>query len=83
MLLEAQDTTGNKTVIAELRVKEGADQGAVASAIVAALNNSARKDVMITELTACLEMCLATDNLTWDAEHDSDVVLKRIKRSTK
>jgi hypothetical protein len=82
MVIEAQDKSGAKNAIAELRVKEGADSAAVATAIVTALNNGARKDALIAELTACLEMCLASDNLDWDTEQDCDVVLKRAKKTT-
>jgi hypothetical protein len=79
-LIEAKDATGVKTAIAEIRARAGADTPALAEGIVAALNDASRKDTMINELTACLEMCLASDHLKWDAEHDSEITLARAKK---
>ena len=67
------------TNIIELRGANAASTRAAAEQIVRAVNDNSRKDALIAEMSACLEMCMESSALAWDAEHDAGILVSRAK----
>ena len=65
--------------VIELRGADEQTTRAVAEHIVRAVNDNSRKDALIAEMSACLEMCMESSKLGWDAEHDADILVERAK----
>ena len=55
------------------------DRRATASLIIDALDRYQRNRVLIPHMIAALELCLECEELSWAAEHDAEIVLKRAK----
>lgn len=55
------------------------DRRATASLIIDALDRYQRNRVLIPHMIAALELCLECEGLSWAAEHDAEIVLKRAK----
>lgn len=72
--------TGNFEIIADVHDTNGVDAEIVASLITHAVNSYDSNREMIEQMASALELCLECgDCLTWEAEHEADAVLKRVR----
>ncbi len=46
-------------------------------------NTAEKVEDAMAELIAALELCLQCEGLTWEAEHDAEIVVSRAKRLLK
>lgn len=65
--------------MAEIRSQQGFEARVLAEFFANAVNDNARKDAVIAELVACLELCLESGELSWEAEHDATIMIERVK----
>lgn len=73
--------TGDWETIASIHDAKGIDAEATAEFVVGAINNYSRMQELVRETVAALENCLdCGERLTWEAEHDAQVVLMRAKK---
>jgi hypothetical protein len=70
--------TGQHEVLAEIASVPGYTAEAMAEFIVNAVNNFDKRERLIEEMKSALETCLESGGLNWAAEHDADVVLRRV-----
>jgi hypothetical protein len=72
--------TGNFEIIADIHDSKGVDAEIVAGLLVRAVNIYEKNNDMIAQMVAAIERCLTcADCLTWEAEHEAQVVLKRAR----
>ena len=72
--------TGKHEVIADVRDGVGIEAEVVAGLIARAVNSYEKNHDMIVQMTAALELCLECEEcLTWDAEHEAQSLLNRVK----
>lgn len=77
-LIEAYNPAlGGWAVVAEGRDSPELAAKAVGAFIVKAVNGGDRREKVIGELIAALELCLECGGLTWAAEQAADVAMKR------
>src|SRR5262249_7609178 len=67
-------------IIGQMKQTNGVNARANAELVVQAVNERGRYYPMINELIAALELCLENDSLTWEAEQEADIVLRRAKK---
>lgn len=67
---------GNWVVMAEAHDTPQLSASDVAKLIVGAINRKEQNDVF-DELVAALKLCLECDGLSWEAEHDAEIALRR------
>ncbi len=67
-------------VIAQTRQTQNIDAKANASLIVRAVNDYEKHQSLIAELISALELCLASDTLSWEAEQEAEIVVARAKQ---
>jgi hypothetical protein len=76
--------TGDFEIIADVHDTKGVDAEVVAGLIARAVNSYEKTHDMIGQMTAAIELCLTCrDRLTWEAEHESESVLKRARQMRK
>lgn len=68
-----------RETVAEVLPSLGRSATEVAAFIVAAVNDTERRERLIVELAGALEICLESEGLNWSAEHDAEIVLHRFK----
>lgn len=73
------ECAGDWETVAEVRPTGHIDVEATANYIVRAVNDYGFNRPFIDELVAALEMCLECDGLTWEAEHEADVLVRRAR----
>lgn len=56
------------------------DPQAVAEQIIRAVNAYENDQELLNEMAAALELCLACDGISWEAEHDAEITLNRYRR---
>lgn len=66
-------------VTIEVRGKDCVATRGAAERLMHAVNDNSRKDALIAEMSACLEMCLESETLSWEAEQDASILLARAK----
>lgn len=71
--------TGQREIVAEIPSASGFPAEATAEFIVYAVNTMQQQKRLISEMTLALEMCLECEGLTWSAELDAEIVLRRAK----
>jgi len=72
--------TGQFEIIADIHDTKGVDAEVVAGLIASAVNAYERNHDMIDQMAAAIELCLdCRECLSWEAEHDSEAVLKRAR----
>lgn len=71
--------SGRREVIAETLPTPGSSAEAVAEFIVRAINDIDKREHLINEMEAALEICLECEGLNWSAEHDAEVALRHAK----
>jgi hypothetical protein len=71
--------SGDLQPVIEISTTAFLDAKLTAELIAAAVNAFNKHQTVIAELTAALELCLACDNLSWEAEHDAEIALARAK----
>ena len=70
--------TGEWEIIADIHDTKGVDAEVVAGLVARAVNSYEKQRVIIEEMAAALELCLACGaGLTSEAEHQAQVTLKR------
>lgn len=69
--------TGQRETVLETYATSGHSAEAIAEFITQAVNNFDKREQLINEMQAALEICLECDGLNWAAEHDADVALRR------
>lgn len=74
--------TGKREVVAEIRQSAGFSAEAIADYIVNAVNNLEKREHLIGEMIAALELCLECEGITWEAEHDAEIALRHARQST-
>jgi len=73
-------STGNFEIVADLHDSRGVDAEVVAGLITHAVNAYPKNQEMIAEMAAAIELCLdCADCLSWEAEHEAEVVLKKLQ----
>jgi hypothetical protein len=72
---------GDWTVIAEVRDTPHIKAEEMANYIAKAANDFDQNRQLIEELMGALELCLECDGITWEAEQEAEVALKRAKKS--
>jgi hypothetical protein len=73
--------TGNWEIIADIHDTKGVDAEIIAGLITRAVNSYEKSQETIIQMMAAIELCLeCSDCLTWEAEHDAQAVLNRVKR---
>jgi hypothetical protein len=70
---------GPRKIVVEVRSAAGVEARAVTRFIVEAVNGYARTRQLAGEMMAALETCLEGESLSWSAEHDAEVVLRRAR----
>ncbi len=73
-------TTGSLQIIASTRKAKNIDARQNAEYIIQAVNNYDKNLALISELICALDMCLANERLTWEAEQEAEIVVARAKR---
>ena len=74
-------STGKHEVIADLCDGAGIDAEVLAGLIARAVNSFEKSHDMIEQMTAAIELCLScAECLSWEAEHDAQAILNRVKR---
>lgn len=73
--------SGGLETIAQTRQANGIDARANAELIVRAVNNHDRYWPIINDLVSALELCLQCQGITWEAEQEASVVLRKIKNN--
>ncbi len=77
-LIEAYvEGLGDWQTVAEVRPTGHIDVEETANFIVRAVNDYQLNNEFIDELVAALELCLESKGLTWEAEHEADVLIRR------
>jgi hypothetical protein len=72
--------TGNFEIIADIHDTKGVDAEVVAGLITRAVNAYSRNVEMIAQMAYALELCLCcADCLSWEAEHEAEVLLGRAR----
>lgn len=72
--------TGDFAIIADVTDTKGVDAEVVAGLIVRAVNGYEKARDMIAQMAAAIELCLCCrDCLTWEAEQEADIVLRRAR----
>ncbi|MBI1207281.1 MAG: hypothetical protein GC191_08330 [Azospirillum sp.] len=79
--IEARNAaTGVWETIASVKGDEGFDRRAAADLIVKAVNAHESHRELIAEMAAALELCLACNGLSWEAEQEAAPLVERAKR---
>lgn len=73
------EASGAWEIIAEIKESAGVDAEKAAEFITQVVNEYDQTKDLIRQLTVALETCLSCEHLTWEAEHEADVVLRRAK----
>ena len=77
--IEATSMASGKTeIVAEIKPTAGFSPEGLAEFIVGTVNALERREHIINVMIAALEICLA-DNLSWEAENEADIALRRAK----
>ena len=72
--------TGDFEIIADIHDTRGVDAEVVAGLITRAVNDYERNHDMIAQMTYAIELCLeCREGLSWEAEHDADIVFRKIR----
>jgi len=80
MAIEAYvEAAGDWQIVAEIKQTAFLDAETTANYIVKAINNSEPRQKLIGDMIAALEMCLKCKGITWEAEQEAEVVIKRAK----
>lgn len=73
---------GEWETIAVIREAAGVDAEVLSGFIVRVVNNYERNRDLIVQMALALELCITCDGkLTWEAEHEAQVVLNRFKHN--
>jgi hypothetical protein len=73
-------STGKHEVIADICDGAGIDAEVLAGLIARAVNRFEKNNDVIEQMTAAIELCLTcAECLSWEAEHDAQAILKRVK----
>ncbi|MDX2027205.1 MAG: hypothetical protein SFW62_01065 [Alphaproteobacteria bacterium] len=74
--------TGEWEVIAEIHDAAGIDAEHLAGFIARAANSYEKSRDLVAQMVDALDLCLACNGkLTWEAEHEAQVVLERAKQN--
>jgi hypothetical protein len=72
--------TGSWEIIADIHDTRGVDAEILANLITRAVNGYEKACDMIGQMIVAIELCLAcSECLTWEAEHEAQVVLRRAR----
>jgi hypothetical protein len=72
--------TGSWEIIADIHDTRGVDAEILANLITRAVNGYEKARDMIAQMIVAIELCLAcSECLTWEAEHEAQVVLRRAR----
>jgi hypothetical protein len=72
--------TGSWEIIADIHDTRGVDAEILASLITRSVNGYEKSREMIAQMIEAIELCLeCSEGLTWEAEHEAQVVLGRAK----
>jgi lysine/ornithine N-monooxygenase len=74
--------TGKREIIAEAFPTSDNTAESIAEFIVHAVNEFEKREQLIDAMQSALEICLECEGLTWAAEHDADIVLRRANSRT-
>lgn len=74
--------SGKREVVAQTFSSAGFSAEAVAGFILRAINNITKRESLIDEMEAALEICLECEGLTWSAEHDAEIALRHARLRT-
>lgn len=76
------EITGDWETIAHVPEAKGINAEATAGFIVKAVNDYDRHRQIIAELITALELCMECEDLTWEAEQEAELVLRRVRQGT-
>lgn len=77
------EAVGDWKTIATVPQTAFLDAEKTAEFIAKAVNDRTDMQGLIDEMTEALESCLACDGLTWEAEHDAEILVRRAKERRK
>jgi hypothetical protein len=66
--------------MADINQSKDFDAEAVAEFIACALNNYNEARELIRHMAAALEKCMACKGISWEAEHDADILVRRAEK---
>lgn len=72
--------SGTRQVIAEVTQSKDIDAEVTADFITQAVSDHAEMQKLIRHMASALEMCLACEGISWEAEHDADILVRRAER---
>ena len=75
-------TKGNQAIIGTVLNSKFVNAKSVSEFLVRAANRFERNEGYIQQAISALELCLATNRLTWEAENEADLAVRRVKEAT-
>lgn len=72
--------SGEREIIGEIFSVTGIKAKAIAEFIITAINNIDKREHLIDEMEAALDICLACEGLDWAAEHDAEIALRHSRQ---
>lgn len=77
------DAIGEWATIARTMPVEGVNPQEVAEQIIHAVNNYEKQEAMLGEMVMTMKLFLECDGISWEAEHDADILLRRYESMKK
>jgi hypothetical protein len=74
---------GEWATIAQTLPVEGTNPKDVAEQIIRAVNSYEKQQSMLAEMVMTLKLCLECDGITWEAEHDAEILINRFEAMNK
>lgn len=82
--LEAHNlASGTRQIVAKIAGSKDIDAESVANFVVSAVNDYDGTRKMIRHMADALEKCIACKDITWEAEHDGDILIRRAREYLK
>ncbi len=73
------ESTGEWTTIARIPASADINPKEIAEQIVRAVNSYEKNHSMMSEMVEALKLCLECEGITWEAEHDADIMIDRFE----
>jgi hypothetical protein len=75
--------SGTRQIVAEVIASKDINVESVAEGIATAANNYDSSRKLIRHMADALEKCLACKGISWEAEHDGDIMIRRAREYLK
>lgn len=77
------DGIGEWATVARVVPAEGINPQEIAEQIVRAVNSYEKQQAMLAEMVMTLKLFLECEGITWEAEHDAEILINRFEAMTK